>query len=280
MSADIQINTNSFGKVSENGDSLMIGLSASGIYFCELNATDNRILFAGSFPFDTNVDNTLHAHLINGLKHFQLSKKNYINVMVNYFDRQFTLVPVNFYDASNLRTLLEFNVGSVGEKIIVTDDINADIKLIYAIDEQLKSVLDTVFPGHQLKHSLSVASKLMLSSDELLKENMLLSVYHDHIEVVVKQDQRFLLANQFSIKTQEDVLYYVLFVLEQYQLNPLFVTITIAGNVDSNASLIASLKKYVKQIRLAKGHKTLNWEAVAGMPQHFHYTLINRLFCE
>jgi hypothetical protein len=280
MPADIQINTNAFGKVSESGDSLMIGLSASGIYFCELNSANNSILFAAGFPFDTNVNTTTTEYLISGLKHFQLSKKNYKAVLVNYFDKHFTLVPVNFYDPANLRSLLEFNVGPVANKIIVTDDINADIKLIYAIDEALKSTLDTLFPGHRLKHTLSVASRLMLSADELLKENILLSIYNDHIEIIVKQNQKLLLANQFSIKTQEDVLYYVLFVLEQYQLNPLLVTITVAGNIDSNASLLSSLKKYVKQVRLAKGHKTLNWEHVTGMPQHFHYTLINRLFCE
>jgi hypothetical protein len=280
MPADIQINTNSFGKVSESGDSLMIGLSGSGICFCELNAADNRILFTGCFPFDPNVNTPAHEHLINGLNHFRLSKKNYRNVMVNYFDGHFTLVPVNFYDAANLRALLEFNVGSVADNIIVTDDINAGIKLIYAIDEHLKSSLDSIFPGHQLKHTLSVASRLMLSTDELLKENMLLSIYDDHIEVIVKQDHKLMLANQFSVKTQEDVLYYVLFILEQYQLNPLSVTVTVTGNIESNSSLISSIKKYVKQVRLAKGHKTLNWEAVAGMPQHFHYTLINRLFCE
>lgn len=280
MPADIQINTSSFGKTSENGDSLMIELSTSGIYFCELNATANGILFTGSFPFDTNVNATSHDHLINGLKHFQLSKKNYKTVLINYFDRHFTLVPANFYDTASLRPLLEFNVGAISNKIIITDDINADIKLIYAMDEQLKSTLDTVFPGHRLRHTLSVASKLMLSSDELLKENILLSIYSDHIEMVVKQNQKLLLANQYSIKTQEDVLYYILFVLEQYQLNPLFVTITVAGTIDSNSPLITSLKKYVKQIHLAKGHKSLNWSQVQGMPQHFHYTLINRLFCE
>lgn len=280
MPDDIQINTSSFGKGSESGDSLLIGLSSSGIYFCELNAANNRILFSASFPFDANVNTGTRDHLLNGLKHFQLSKKNYQHVLINYFDKHFTLVPVNFYDTDNLRSLLEFNVGTIGDKVIVTDDINADIKLIYAMDEQLKSLLDTVFPGHQLRHSLSVASKLMLNSDELLKENMLLSIYSDHIELVVKQNQKLMLANQYPIKTQEDVLYYVLFVLEQYQLNPLLVTITVDGNIDSNAPLITSLKKYVKQIRLAKGHKALNWEQVTGMPQHFNYTLINRLFCE
>jgi hypothetical protein len=98
--------------------------------------------------------------------------------------------------------------------------------------------------------------------------------------VVVKQEQKLVLANQFSIKTQEDVLYYVLFILEQYQLNPLTATITIVGNLDSNSSLISSLKKYIKNIRLGLGHKSINWTSVTGTPQHFNYTLLNRLFCE
>ena len=120
----------------------------------------------------------------------------------------------------------------------------------------------------------------MLVSEELVKEHILLSIHSNYIEVVVKQDQKLVLANQFSIKTQEDVLYYVLFILEQYQLNPLTANISIIGNLDTNSELITSLKKYIKNIRLALGNKSINWSAVTGTPQHFNYTLINRLFCE
>ncbi len=120
----------------------------------------------------------------------------------------------------------------------------------------------------------------MLQAEEQLKENILLSVHSTHIEVVVKQDQKLLLANQYSIKTQEDILYYVLFILEQYHLNPLTATITIVGNIDTNSNLIISLKKYVKHIRLAHGYKSIDWSGITGAPQHFNYTLLNRLFCE
>jgi len=97
---------------------------------------------------------------------------------------------------------------------------------------------------------------------------------------LLKQDHKLILANQFSIKTQEDVLYYVLFILEQYTLNPLTVNITLVGNIESTSTLITSLKKYIKNIRLGIGHKSTNWESISGSPQHFNYTLINRIFCE
>jgi hypothetical protein len=280
MSADIYLNTNSFGKLSETADSLVIELSDSRIQFCELNSTQNTPTFVIYEPIESTASQSLSEHLISAFKHFQFSKKRYVNVLINYFDKQFTLCPTNFYNADNLRSMLEFNVGSVENRLIVTDEINSDIKLIYAIDEQLKSTLDQLFPNHQLKHSLSVLSKLMLNAEEFAKENVLLSIHSNYIEVVLKQDHKLILANQFAIKTQEDVLYYVLFILEQYQLNPLFVNISVVGNVDSNSSLMSSIRKYIKNIRLATGHKSLNWTEVQGMPQHFNYSLLNRLFCE
>lgn len=120
----------------------------------------------------------------------------------------------------------------------------------------------------------------MLQSDELVKEQIILSIRSNYIEIVVKHEHKLLLTNQYSVKTQEDVLYYILFILEQYQLNPLFVRLTVTGNIEANSSLINSLKKYIKNVQLALGNKHLNWSSISGAPQHYNYTLLNRLFCE
>lgn len=276
----LEVNHTSFGQLSELADSLVIEISDSLIHFCELQSEQNKPLYICNYPFENTSDNSLSGHLIIAIKHFQFSKKSYKHVYVNYFNQQFTLCPTAFYNSENNRSLLEFNTGATADKLVITDDINTDIKLIYAIDESLKSTLDLIFPHHQLKHSLTVLARLMLLSEELVKEHIILSIHPNHIEVIVKQDQKLLLANQFSIKTQEDVLYYVLFILEQYQLNPLTANITVVGNLDTTSSLITSLKKYIKNIHLGLGHKSINWSAITGMPQHFNYTLLNRLFCE
>jgi hypothetical protein len=280
MSAEISINHTSFGQSSNSADTLVIELSENLIQFCELESAQNKPVFICDYPIENILKHTLSEHFISAIKHFQFSKKQYLHVYINYFTQQFTLCPTAFYNSDSNRSMLEFNAGSIDNKLILVDDVTTDIKLIYGIDESLKSTLDLIFPNHQLKHSLSVLSKLMLVSEELVKEHILLSIHSNYIEVVVKQDQKLVLANQFSIKTQEDVLYYVLFILEQYQLNPLTANISIVGNLDTNSELITSLKKYIKNIRLALGNKSINWSGVTGTPQHFNYTLINRLFCE
>lgn len=280
MSSDIHINLSSFGQLSDLSDSLVIDISENLIQFCELQSEQTKPLYVCHYPIENTNQHTLSEFLVIAIKHFQLSKKNYQHIYVNYFSQQFTLCPTAFYKSENNRTLLEFNNGSVNDKIVLEDDINPEIKLIYAIDEALKSTLDLLFPNHQLKHTLTVLSKLMLQSEELVKENILLSVHANHIEIIVKQDQKFVLANQYAIKTQEDILYYILFILEQYQLNPLTARITLIGNIDSQSPLISSLKKYIKNVNLAIGNKSINWSSISGSPQHFNYTLLNRLFCE
>jgi hypothetical protein len=280
MIAQIHINHTTFGQSSDLADSLVIEISDSLISFSELQSAQNKPLFICHYPIDNALKHSLSEQLVSAIKHFQFSKKKYEHVNVNYFTHQFTLCPTAFYNSDNNRSMLEFNAGSVSNQLILTDDINTDIKLIYAIDEALKSTLDQIFPHHQLRHTLTVLSKLMLVSEELVKEQIVLAIHANHMEVVVKQEQKLVLANQYPAKTQEDILYYVLFILEQYQLNPLTANITITGNVDSNSELISSLKKYIKNIHLALGNKSINWSSVTGTPQHFNYTLINRLFCE
>ncbi len=276
----METNHNSFGQLSNLADSLVIELSDSYIKFCELQSNETSPLYVCHYPIENDLKHSISEHLINALKHFQFSKKSYKHVYINYFTPQFTLCPNAFYNHENNRALLEFNSGTIGSKFIVTDDVSSDIKLIFAIDEELKSTLDQLFPNHFLKHTLTVISKLTLASEEFIKEHIVLAINTNYIEVAVKQEQKLLLANQYSIKTQEDVLYYVLFILEQYHLNPLTTNIKVIGNIDASSSLILSLKKYIKNINLGVGHKSINWSNLNGMPQHFNYTLLNRLFCE
>lgn len=280
MPGEINIDHSTYGQVSDLADCLVIEISDQYLSFCELQSEQNKPLNIAHYPLHDQLNHQLNEHILHAVKHFRFAEKKYRHVYVNYFEKQFTLCPSAFYNEENNRTLLEFNAGTISNKLIVTDDVNSEIKLIYCIDENLKSALDRLFPQNQLKHTLTVLSKLLLQSEELVKEDILLAIHNNYIEVIVKQGQQLLLANQFSIKTEEDVLYYILFILEQYQFNPLTVNVTLAGNLHSNSSLIISLKKYIKTIHLALGHKSIDWSAISGSPQHFNYTLLNRLFCE
>jgi hypothetical protein len=280
MSAGIHTNHNSFGIASEQADTLVLELSPYGIDFCELNSDLNQPLHTVHADIDNNSPLSVKEQVISAIRHFRFSQKTYRTVYINFFAELFTLCPSAFYEAESKRQILEFNAGPSGDAVILQDDIIQEIKLIYAIDEHLKSTLDLIFPNHHMKHSLSVLSQLMLHSEDLAKARVLVNVHDAYIELVIKQDGKLVLANQFGVRSPEDILYYILFALEQYQLEPSSVELAIIGNADAQSELIQALKKYIKHVRLGIGNRSINWQGLEGMPQHFNYSLINRVFCE
>jgi hypothetical protein len=68
------------------------------------------------------------------------------------------------------------------------------------------------------------------------------------IEIAAKSNNNLLFYNVFSFENNEDVLYYLLFMMEQFSLNPLSTRLLIGGQVQTNDSLIISIKKYIKHV--------------------------------
>lgn len=273
----LTIKNESYGNPINNTNGLVIDYAEDFVSFCEFEMGTFKPLFISHYPINEAEG---HRAFLTAINYFQFSKKNYNTVNINYFTPQFTLCPSQFFNESDKKTLLEFNCGNIENKIVLSDDVSSDVKLIYSIPETLKSLFDQTFPNHRIKHSMCVLSQLMMNSKDLSSEDVLLSIHESRIEFVVKNNHQLLIANQFSVKTEQDVLYYLLFLLEQYQLAPSSVNVCLIGNVNTTSEVYIMLKKYIKYIRFASGHKNLIYSHIEGAPQHYNYTLLNRLFCE
>ena len=273
----LNLNYTTYGNQSNLADAIVINFCEDRMWVCEFDSTLFMPLFIYSYTISQA---NLNQEILKAFNYFQLDKKKYNAVYVNYFSANFTLCPNAFYDEENKKNLLEFNCGKIENQLVLTNDVSTSIKLIYSIPETLKSLLNQTFPNHHLKHSSCVLSQLMLTSKEFIRDTILLSVNDSHVELVVKKDQQLIMANQFAVKTEQDVLYYLLFLIEQYQFDTKTVSVAIIGNIGVDSELYSILKKYIRNIRLASGHKNLNYGSITGMPQHFNFTLLNRLFCE
>lgn len=280
MAEDIKIDNSAFGMPSAEADTLIIEVSKTDYAFCEYNSKKNKLLFAATHHIDFNSIEKPEEQLIRGLNLFQLSKKNHTNIFINHHHSNFTLCPEPFYNINNGKELLEFNIGNVDQQIIKTNDINNRIKIIYSVDENISNLIDAIFPQHQSKHTLCVLSQLLLTYEDLTHEDVLVYIKDDSLSLLIKNKQTLLLTNTYAIKSTEDILYYLLFSLEQYELNPLFVKIVLIGNINTASPLANSIKKYIKHVRFGIGNKLIDWTEVKGMPQHYYYSILNRLFCE
>lgn len=280
MSAVLHTHHRSFGAPSADADTLVIELLPDSIGFCEFNADLGQPLYATHADIEQNSPVPLKEQVVSAVKHFRFLQKNYRTVYINFFTGRFTLCPAAFYEDEHKRQILEFNTGHSGDDIVLCDDINQEIKLVYAMDEQLKSALDLLFPNHHMKHSLTVLSQLMLHSEDLHKSTVLVQLHQSCLALLVKQGGKLVLVNQFQVSSTEDILYYILFALEQFQLDPAIVDLSLTGNTEADSEPLAALRKYIRNVRLGTGSRAIRWDNLPGMPQHFNYSLINRIFCE
>lgn len=208
------------------------------------------------------------------------NKGNYKSVMVNWLGNNFTLVPASFYDAEKAKEMLEFNVGGTNGELIFTNDVN-DIKLIYSVPAELKNSLDKTFPNHNFKHIGYSTMKLFFTHFQLKNADIFLNLHQGQTEVLIKKDSKPVLYNMFNTQNDEDVLYYLLFSVEQFDLNPLTLKLYISANRATNDNLFTAIKKYLKHVDFTVSDKIIvRKEAFEQTPHHFYFSALNRLLCE
>ena len=85
----------------------------------------------------------------------------------------------------------------------------------------------------------------------------------------------------FNFSNNEDILYYLLFTMEQFELNPLHAKLVIAAQIPASNELITSIKKYVKHVSFCVHNNSLNLTGdLLQLPQHYYFTLLNQHSCE
>ena len=199
---------------------------------------------------------------------------------MNWLGNHFTLVPSSFYNADKAKELLEFNIGSTTDELTFTNDIN-DIKLIYSVPAELKNTLDKTFPNHNFKHIGYGSLKLFFTHFQLKNADVFINLHNGQTEVLIKKDKQPVLYNIFKTQSDEDILYYVMFSIEQFELNPATLKLFISANRKTDDSLFTALKKYIKHVDFTVSDKLIvRKEAFEQLPHHYYFSILNRLLCE
>lgn len=215
------------------------------------------------------------------IEEFELKSKNYKTININWLNKHFTMVPSSFYVEEKAKEVLEFNVGAVENELVFTNDVLGDIKLIYSIPTELKNAIDKLFPHHNLKHFGFSSIQLFLTHFQLKNTDVFLNVHEQQIELLIKKDKKLLLYNVFNAKSDEDVLYYLLFSIEQFNLNPLTLKLAFSGNRATDDELFKAIKKYLKYAEVVVSDKIIKRKDVfETLPHHYYFSLLNRVLCE
>ena len=110
---------------------------------------------------------------------------------------------------------------------------------VYVPYININNYLYETFGAFEYKHFSSVLLENLLANEKNSEElKMYVHVANKHFEIIVIESGKLLLYNSFELQTKEDLIYYILFITEQLNLNPETFKLILLGTIQKNDDLI------------------------------------------
>ena len=283
--SEINLIDKDFRKDATYRYALFIQLLNDSLGYCILDISQNKFLVLESFKFKSSDDAELQCETYKEIIHNNENLKYvYKHVKIVFHGQKSTLVPAPLFDEKEMNTYLNFTENAPKAVEVIANKLNTvDAYCIKALPECIKKTLDEFFPNYKLYHAsiVMIENLLLHFKHQVNKKKVFVNVHSTQFEILVMEGKKLLLYNSFLFKSPEEFIYYILFVIEQMDLNPENADVTILGEIISESPLYEALYKYIRNVYFINRTETFNYcEGLNTIPPHHFYTLFNLNSCE
>ena len=176
--------------------------------------------------------------------------RNFSEVMVIHKNNMFSLVPKPLFNKEELPNYLKFNAKIMANDLIAYDEIpNQEIINVYIPYTNVNNHIFELFGEFEFKHSGTVLINTLLKQNRTSAEPVCyVQVSDREMEVMVMSDKKLVFYNQFGYSSKEDFLYYLLFSLEQLQMDLEKVNLKLFGSIEEGDAIYELCYQYIKNV--------------------------------
>ena len=217
-------------------------------------------------------------HLKKSLSANQELSQTFNSVLLIFQNELSNLVPKELFDENQLADYLKFNSKILKSDFISTDEITINDSMnVYVPYMNINNFVFDTFGVFEYKHASTILIDTLLqerkTSDDALAY---LNINHQNFELIVIKDEKLLLYNSFEFSTKEDVIYYLLFTIEQLHLSPETIKLILMGAIEKDDSIFNIIYTYVRYIEFyAPNYKFDFDESVKPIHQHHNAIILN-----
>jgi hypothetical protein len=190
-----------------------------------------------------------------------------------------TLVPEDLFEEQQEEAYLKFVVDEKDDETVLHDHIRSlELIDIYGVNEALLEQVTGIYPDAEIRHvsGVLIDSAWLNFKNRLDEKRIFLNVRNDDFNMLIFGNRQLLFSNAFPVAAAEDLVYYLLFVMEQHHLNPEDIPVTLMGQVDEKSLVFDLLKRYVRKVDFAPRNGSVLFSPVFDdLPGQFYYTLLN-----
>ncbi|HLW63475.1 MAG TPA: DUF3822 family protein [Flavobacterium sp.] len=259
---------------NNSSQKLFIEVSMQNFSYCIKNQKSKQIIDFKTIPLDSfkamdqqldfifDKETTLHS--------------NFDDILVLHSNNLNTFIPEALFDETALGSYLQYNV-----KVFPTDYFDFDtveglkMKNIYVPYVVFNNYFFDRFGSFDFQHIHTNLIQLLLTRSESENgKDFFVHIGKTHFEIVIFENNKLLFFNSYNYQTKEDFIYYILFVMEQLQLNPLEQFVQLTGIINQDSALYKIAYKYIKNVEITDLKPTAQAFPIEEKQLQEHYILL------
>ena len=249
----IKISSNTAESTANKFLRLSIQVSLNGLSFCLLDTVANTVTTSDQTVFHKELTpfQTL-AELKTLLERNDIHQSKYDEVVVIHRNNLFSLVPRPLFNKAEMANYLKFNAKILATDLIAFDEIEEhDFVNVFVPFVNINNYIYELFGEFVYKHHGTVMVQSLLNEKSNTKTPVCYAyISEQQLDITVIRNKKLMLFNNFEFTTKEDFLYYLLFTMEQLQLEPETVQLRLFGDVEEGDHIYNLCYNYVKHISI------------------------------
>jgi len=191
---------------------------------------------------------------------FPLLTKPFGSVTTIWEGNRFTLIPEKYYEESSAKSFLSFNLAVEPTEVVGHDHLkDFQAVSVYVVPETVNQTIKRIFPETRILHHATILAIGLYRQykDSLGRPRLFVNLRDNWFDLVILNQQGLVYMNAFEFRLPEDMVYFLLYTMDQTGFSPEKAEVIIHGKILRNSPQWNLLAKYIRQVEL--GRRDRNW---------------------
>ena len=272
----------SFSKDNVNNYNLSILCGVDSLYYCISDEANEALVLKKFDLFKTitfESEITFAATLNNIWESDSILSLPFRSIHIAFIHPHYTIIPNKLYQASNKASYLtplkkETNL----PELYQVNDLAIDAKLIFSLPQTAVAFFENKYQKgiHYYNSFTPLLNGILKEMQQLNDKHIWLNVHPRTLQIALFDGKSLIFSNQFPFQSENDFLYYVLLVYNQFKLDPELIPVHISGQLVKESAIHKKLYRYIRNISFLKLSEThqLNTHLTES-PGYFFFDLLS-----
>lgn len=228
---------------------MSIQINLDGLSFCIFNPALGCIESIYNLPLQQSTPSVTEMEIRRFLRSENELRQDFDTIKVIHNNNLFALVPKPIFSTNNLAQYLKFNIKLYDNDIISHDEIATTQAVnVYIPNTPVNKIIRETYGIFEYQHFATVLLSILQMHNHNYKEVVYAHFDSRCFHLVIFKDKKMVFFNRFSFENEMDMLYYLLFSLEQSEIDTEVVPIFLLGDIIRNSEKYRAIYNYIRHI--------------------------------